>query len=122
MAVYAAKKGALEKLMAGRHDVGGGKSVVVQKVVEVIARDAVAAMMRRVGGAFNVQHVILAGGGAFLFKKAVRQVFSTHQILEVKEPMFANVRGYQVAGTNFAQSVLVGTSRPRAAAAAGEGA
>ncbi|WP_431258536.1 hypothetical protein ACQ86G_29265 [Roseateles chitinivorans] len=89
-------------------------------MVEIIARDAVAAMMRRIGGAFNVQHVILVGGGAFLFRKAVKQAFRTHQILEVKEPMFANVRGYQIAGMNYAQSVLGSASRPRAAAFEGE--
>lgn len=95
----------------------------MRPMVEIIARDAVAAMMRRIGGAFNVQHVILAGGGAFLFKKAVKQAFSTHQILEVKEPMFANVRGYQVAGLNFAQTALGGmTHSPSAAAVQGEGA
>jgi len=53
-------------------------------------------MMRRIGGAFNVQHVILVGGGAFVFERALKQTFSTHQILDVKEPMFANVRGYRV--------------------------
>jgi len=95
----------------------------MRPMVEIIAKDAVAAMMRRIGGAFNVQHVILAGGGAFLFKKAVKQAFSTHQILEVKEPMFANVRGYQVAGLNFAQTALGDmTHSPSAAAVQGEGA
>lgn len=95
----------------------------MRPMVEIIARDAVAAMMRRIGGAFNVQHVILAGGGAFLFKKALKQAFSTHQILEVKEPMFANVRGYQVAGVNFAQTALAGTNRARGVVAVqGEGA
>lgn len=95
----------------------------MRPMVEIIARDAVAAMMRRIGGAFNVQHVILAGGGAFLFKKAVKQAFSAHQILEVKEPMFANVRGYQVAGLNFAQTALSSVTHSSSAAVAqGEGA
>jgi plasmid segregation protein ParM len=92
----------------------------MRPMVEIIARDAVAAMMRRIGGAFNIQHVILAGGGAFLFKRAVKQAFSTHLILEVKEPMFANVRGYQVAGANFAQTVLAGAARTRAVVATGD--
>jgi plasmid segregation protein ParM len=93
----------------------------MRPMVEIIARDAVAAMMRRIGGAFNVQHVILAGGGAFLYKRAVKQAFNTHQILEVKEPMFANVRGYQVAGMNFAQTALGGTGARAASSAQGEG-
>jgi len=33
----------------------------LRPMVEIIAKDAVAAMMRRIGGAFNVQRVILAG-------------------------------------------------------------
>ena len=41
------------------------------------------------------------GGGAFLFRKAVKQAFASHEVLEVKEPMFANVRGYQIAGSNY---------------------
>jgi plasmid segregation protein ParM len=90
----------------------------MRPMVEIIAKDAVAAMMRRIGGAFNVQHVILVGGGAFLFKKAVKQAFSTHQILEMKEPMFANVRGYQIAGTNYAQTPLSSANRQRGATVA----
>jgi len=42
------------------------------------------------------------GGGAFLFKKAVKAAFPKHRIHEVKEPMFANVRGFQLAGQNYA--------------------
>ena len=89
-------------------------------MVDIIARDAVAAMMRRIGGAYNIQHVILVGGGAFLFRKAVKQAFSSHQILEVKEPMFANVRGYQIAGQNYLASLPGGWTRPKTTG--GEGA
>jgi plasmid segregation protein ParM len=61
--------------------------------------------------------------GAFLFKKAVKAAFATHQILGVKEPMFANVRGYQIAGTGYAQTMLQGQARAvRAVQAEGEGA
>ncbi|MFM2448595.1 MAG: hypothetical protein RIS44_1045 [Pseudomonadota bacterium] len=63
-------------------------------------------MMNRIGAAYNVQHVISVGGGAFLFRKAVKATFSNHQILTVKDPVFANVRGYQIAGTGHAQSLL----------------
>jgi plasmid segregation protein ParM len=68
-------------------------------------------MVHRIGESYNVQHVILVGGGAFLFKKAVKEAFATHQILEVKDPMFANVRGYQIAGTNYAYTALQAAGR-----------
>ena len=92
----------------------------LKPMVDIIAKDAVAAMMRRIGGAYNIQHVILVGGGAFLFRKAVKQAFSSHQILEVKEPMFANVRGYQIAGQNYLASLPGGWTRPKTTG--GEGA
>jgi plasmid segregation protein ParM len=78
----------------------------MRPMVEIVVQDAVAAMMNRIGSAYNVQHVILVGGGAFLFKKAVKSTFNNHQILTVKDPVFANVRGYQIAGTSYAQSLL----------------
>ena len=58
-------------------------------------------MMRRIGPAYDVRNVMLVGGGAFLFRKAIKQAFASHEVLEVKEPMFANVRGYQIAGSNY---------------------
>jgi hypothetical protein len=73
----------------------------MRPMVEIVVQDAVAAMMNRIGAAYNVQHVILVGGGAFLFRKAVKATFSYHQILTVKDPVFDNVRGYQIAGTGF---------------------
>ena len=78
-------------------------------MVESIARQAVAAMMRRIGPAYDVRNVILVGGGAFLFRKAVKQAFTSHEVLEVKEPMFANVRGYQIAGSNYLAAATQGT-------------
>ncbi len=77
-------------------------------MVESIARQAVAAMMRRIGPAYDVRNVILVGGGAFLFRKAVKQAFASHEVLEVKEPMFANVRGYQIAGSNYVTAAMQG--------------
>ncbi|MFZ5507551.1 MAG: PRTRC system protein D [Pseudomonadota bacterium] len=73
----------------------------MKPMVESIARQAVAAMMRRIGPAYDVRNVILVGGGAFLFRKVVKQAFGSHEVLEVREPMFANVRGYQIAGLNY---------------------
>jgi len=92
----------------------------MKPMVEIIAKEAVAAMMQRIGESYNVQHVILVGGGAFLFKRAVKEAFTTHQVLAVKEPMFANVRGYQIGGTNYAHTVLANAGRP-ARAVSGEG-
>jgi plasmid segregation protein ParM len=95
----------------------------MRPMVEIIAREAMAAMMERIGASYDVQHVILVGGGAFLFKKAVKAAFATHQVLGVKEPLFANVRGYQIPGAGYAQTVLQEGSRTaRTVQTQGEGA
>lgn len=95
----------------------------MKPVVESITKQAVGAMMRRIGEIYDVQHVILVGGGAFLFKKAIKEAFATHQILEVKEPMYANLRGYQIAGTNYAHTAMRAPGRAgRTAQAEGESA
>ena len=61
----------------------------------------------------SLQNIILVGGGAFLFKRSVKAAFPKHRIHEVKEPMFANVRGFQVAGQNYASTTLApGRDRP----------
>jgi plasmid segregation protein ParM len=50
----------------------------------------------------------------------VKAAFPKHRIHEVKEPMFANVRGFQLAGQNYARSSLVATGKERAQGASGE--
>ena len=39
----------------------------MKPMAEIIAKEAVAAMMQRIGESYDVQHVILVGGGAFLY-------------------------------------------------------
>lgn len=78
-------------------------------IAQTIAKQAVSSMMQWIEDPYSIQNIILVGGGAFLFKKAVKEVFSKHKIHEVKEPMYANVRGFQIAGENYAGSNNLGT-------------
>ena len=94
----------------------------MRPMVDIIAKDAVGAMVDHIGAACDVQNVILVGGGAFLFKKVVKEAFATHHVLAVKDPMFANVRGYQIAGINYAMSVMANAPAQTEAAVEGEGA
>ena len=45
-------------------------------------------------------------GGTFLFRRAVKEAFPKHKIHEIKEPMYANVKGFQIAGMNYSRSTL----------------
>lgn len=75
-------------------------------IVRTIAQQAVASMMQWIDASYSFQNIILVGGGAFLFKKAVKDAFPKHKIHEVKDPMYANVKGFQIAGRNYAASML----------------
>ena len=75
-------------------------------LAESVAQQAVSTMRQWIETPESLQNIILVGGGAFLFKKAVKAAFPKHRIHEVKEPMFANVRGFQLAGQNYAASAM----------------
>ena len=66
-----------------------------------VARRAVSSMMEWITEDYSIQNVILVGGGAVMFKDAVKAAFPNHKISVVKEPMFANVKGFQIAGDNL---------------------
>jgi plasmid segregation protein ParM len=75
-------------------------------IARTIAQQAVSSMMQWIDASYSFQNIILVGGGAFLFKQAVKEAFPKHKIHEVKEPMYANVKGFQIAGMNYAASML----------------
>lgn len=109
-----------------------GKSpVIYQKVydmsrhlplAESVAEQAVSTMKEWIESPHSLQNIILVGGGAFLFRKAVKAAFPMHRIHEVKEPIFANVKGFQLAGQNYARTAMAGGGRERVPDSAGEGA
>ena len=86
---------------------GGKNPVIFQKEYDITqhlplarktAEHAVAEMLHFVGDASDIKNIILVGGGAFFFKKAVIQAFPRHKIHELKDALYANVKGYQIAG------------------------
>jgi plasmid segregation protein ParM len=79
-------------------------------IVHSIAQQAVGSMLRWVGDSYSFQNIILVGGGAYLFKQAVKEAFPKHRILEVSDPLHANVRGFQIAGMNHAPKLFSAAS------------
>lgn len=73
-------------------------------IARTIAQQAVSSMMQWIEASYNFQNIILVGGGAFLFKKAVKDAFPRHKIHEIKDPIYANVKGFQIAGMNYVRS------------------
>jgi plasmid segregation protein ParM len=93
----------------------GKAPVIFQKAYDIkrhlplalsVAEQAVSTMKAWIESPHGLQNIILVGGGAFLFRDAVKEAFPLHHIKSVKDPMFANVRGFQIAGQNYADSVM----------------
>ncbi|MBE0549374.1 MAG: PRTRC system protein D [Rubrivivax sp.] len=78
-------------------------------LAESVAEQAVSSMKEWLEAPHSLQNIILVGGGAFLFRRAAKAAFPRHRINEVKEPMFANVRGFQLAGQNYCRSIEAAT-------------
>lgn len=91
----------------------GRKLVVFQRdydltqhlpLAKKIPEQAVAEMMHYVGDAGDIKNIVLVGGGAFFYKQALKAAFPNHTIQELKDPIYANVKGFQYAGTELAKS------------------
>lgn len=76
----------------------------LQRVVDKLAEQAVSSMMQWIDDPYSLRHIVLTGGGAWLFKRALKAAFPKQKIQVLRDPMYANVRGFQIAGLNFAQT------------------
>lgn len=63
-----------------------------------IINEAVASLVNSVGDGVDIQNIILAGGGAMIYRDAIAEKFPRHNIIVTKSPVFSNVRGFQLAG------------------------
>jgi plasmid segregation protein ParM len=71
------------------------------KLIQAIADQAVMAMVQSMDGTFNVENIVLVGGGAFLYRQAIERQFPKHRIRELKDALHANVRGFQLIGEQY---------------------
>ena len=74
----------------------------LDKLAREVADQAVSAMLQYFDNSHAFENIILVGGGAFMFKRAIKQAFPRHTIHEVREPLYANVRGFQLIGQRVA--------------------
>jgi len=70
-----------------------------------VPEQAVAEMMHYVGDAGDIRNIVQVGGGAFFYKPALKAAFPNHTLHELKDPIFANVKGFQYAGMEFAKTL-----------------
>jgi len=78
-----------------------GKSVPIAPYLHdalPVMDKAIAALMNSIGSARDIETVVMVGGGASLYHKAVQARFPRHPVVIVPDSVCANVRGFQLAG------------------------
>lgn len=60
--------------------------------------EAVNAISNSVGDGRDIDAIVLVGGGAPFFRAAIEQRFPSHRVQLAPDPVFSNVRGFQLAG------------------------
>lgn len=68
-----------------------------------VTDDGLAKLRARVGSLADVDSIVLVGGSAHLYKQAVCEAFPGYDIRIAKEPVFANVRGFQLLANRAAK-------------------
>lgn len=76
-----------------------------KKLGKAKAEQFVSVLANRVGANMDITNIILAGGGAEFFKDVLSEKFPRHEIITTRDPVFANVRGFQRAGQQFADQL-----------------
>ncbi|HEX7724765.1 MAG TPA: PRTRC system protein D, partial [Candidatus Paceibacterota bacterium] len=86
-----------------------GKEIDVAKVYAKTAqnaiRESVSAMLQSVGDLRDVDNIILTGGGAELFYDEVSKAIPNREIIKDKNPIFSNVRGFQMVAEQWASEL-----------------
>ena len=98
---------------------GGRNPVIFQEEYDLskhlplarkVAEQAIGEMLHYVGDASDIKNIILVGGGAFFFKKTIKEAFPKHRIHELKDALYANVKGFQLAGVEYAKTLIASES------------
>jgi plasmid segregation protein ParM len=106
-----------EALRTGREFRFNGKAEPLEGYLGAarhVIDDGLAKLRARVGALSDVDSIVLVGGSAHVYERAVCDAFPGYDIRIAKEPVFANVRGFQLLANKAAKQ----TSRTAEAAAA----
>lgn len=88
-------------LRAGKNPMVFGEEYSLNDVMPLakkVAQEAITAMRQKIQDGSDIDKIIVAGGSAFFYMHALKEAFPRHKIHEMKESLFANVKGFQIAG------------------------
>jgi len=70
-------------------------------VIADAVKESVSTMLRSVGNLADVRNILVTGGGASVFADELRKAIPARQLMMDTEPIFSNVRGFQMAGERW---------------------
>lgn len=70
------------------------------------AADAIRKMMSNIGSTGDIDNVILVGGGQHIYSSLIQDQFPRHRIQIAVNPVFSNVRGFQIIGEQVAKNQM----------------
>lgn len=73
--------------------------------IEAAVEDMVAELIARLGDHSDIRQVVIAGGGAPHFERALKAKLGDHVIV-LEEPEFANLRGFQLIAESLARRLV----------------
>lgn len=79
---------------------------------DAVIDQAISALEKNVGAGDDIDNIFLSGGGATIYQKALQAKFPKHKIVKLTDPQFANVRGFQIIGSNWASSAARASAVP----------
>lgn len=104
-----------EALRSGQKPRFFGKETDITEEIRIgkeKARQFVNVLANKVGNkGVDIDNIIIAGGGAEFFKDVVAEKFPNHDLVVTTDPVFSNVRGFQLAGEQWAQQQAFLASR-----------
>lgn len=73
----------------------------LKPITTATARQAVSTMIEWLGDTREFDNIVLVGGAAGLFRSALKDAFPRHKVHEVRDPLYANVKGFHIAGMDW---------------------
>lgn len=71
---------------------------------DAIIDEAAQAIKNSVGSGVDIDVIVLGGGGARLYQRAISEKFPDHAVVLLSDPAFANVRGFHYIGERLSGS------------------
>lgn len=83
-----------------------GKEISLEKFkpqITTVCKSHVSEMVAQLGESRDLRRIVLCGGGARLYKASIEEAFPGREVHVSREPMYANVRGFQGFGEEVAR-------------------